>query len=183
MYSAEQKRCLLQIARDSIRQGLVTGQPLHPDLSSLPDELAAVRATFVTLHLQGRLRGCIGMLEACRPLAVDVAANAYDAAFRDPRFAPLRKKEAEDLQVSISALSPAEELRFTDEAGLLEQIRPGIDGLILQDGLHKGTFLPSVWEQLPDKAMFLSHLKMKAGLPATHWSDSVRVFRYTTEHF
>lgn len=182
MYSIEQQQLLLQIARDSIHEGIINQKPQYPDLSSLPEELSAERATFVTLMLHGRLRGCIGMLGACRPLAMDVAANAYAAACRDPRFQPVRKHEFKDLQISISVLSPAEEMHFKNEADLLDQIRPGIDGLILQEGHLKGTFLPSVWEQLPEKDLFLSHLKMKAGLPAVYWSDTLRVFRYSTEY-
>lgn len=123
------------------------------------------------------------MLEACRPLAEDVAANAAAAAFADPRFPPLTKNEFEKLEIHISVLSPPEELSFSSEEDVLNQIRPGIDGLILQDGFYRGTFLPSVWEELPEKKDFWMHLKLKAGLPVTYWSDTVRVFRYTTEYF
>jgi AmmeMemoRadiSam system protein A len=123
------------------------------------------------------------MLEACRPLAEDVAENACAAAFEDPRFEPLTKKEFEKLEIHISVLSPPEELIFSSKENLLSQIRPGTDGLILQDGFRRGTFLPSVWEELPSKELFLAHLKQKAGLPADYWSDTLRVFRYTTEYF
>ena len=122
------------------------------------------------------------MLEACRPLAEDVAENAVSAAFRDPRFPPLSHEEFDDLKISISVLSPPEEMTFSSEADLKEKIRPGIDGLILQEGFQKGTFLPSVWEELPETEMFFEHLKMKAGLPAGYWSDTLRVFRYTAEY-
>jgi AmmeMemoRadiSam system protein A len=149
----------------------------------IPDTLMEKRATFVTLTIGGRLRGCIGMLEACRPLAEDVAANACAAAFEDPRFPPLTKKEFEKLEIHISVLSPPEELAFSSEADVLNQIRPGIDGLILQEGFRRGTFLPSVWEELPTKELFWAHLKLKAGLPANYWSKTLRVFRYTTEYF
>ncbi len=141
------------------------------------------RATFVTLTIGGQLRGCIGMLEACRPLAEDVANNAYAAAFEDPRFPPLTKKEFEKLEIHISVLSPPEEMLFSSEEDLLRQIRPGIDGLILQEGFRRGTFLPSVWGELPEKELFWAHLKLKAGLSAAYWADTVRVFRYTTEYF
>ena len=116
-------------------------------------------------------------------LAKDVAENAVAAAFHDPRFEPLSIEEAEKLEIHISVLSPPEELNFSSEADLLEQIRPGVDGLILQAGGRRGTFLPSVWEELPEKEMFLMYLKMKAGLPTDYWSDSLRVFRYTAEYF
>jgi len=151
--------------------------------ADVPDELLEERATFVTLTLNGQLRGCIGMLEACRPLAEDVAENAVSAAFRDPRFPPLSRDEFEDLKISISVLSPPEEMTFSSEEDLKEKIRPGIDGLILQEGFQKGTFLPSVWEELPETELFFEHLKLKAGLPAGYWSDTLRVFRYTADYF
>jgi len=187
----EHQKLLLQIAHDaifskirrSLGEGGQTFQTLEkkfPMLGSFP-ELKEKRATFVTLTLNGNLRGCIGMLEACRPLAEDVAENAVSAAFRDPRFPPLTADEFENLEIHISVLSPPEEMAFSSEADVLAQIRPGIDGLILQEGFQKGTFLPSVWEELPETEMFFEHLKLKAGLPAGYWSDTLRVFRYTAE--
>jgi AmmeMemoRadiSam system protein A len=189
----EHQDLLLEIARDAIFQCLETGRPgghgvfqsleeKFPTLGNIP-ELQEKRATFVTLTINGDLRGCIGMLEACRPLAEDVAANACAAAFEDPRFEPLSQKELERTDIHISVLSAPEELEFSSEADLLAQIRPGVDGLILQDGCRRGTFLPSVWEELPDQDLFLMHLKMKAGLPNTYWSDTLRIFRYTAEYF
>jgi AmmeMemoRadiSam system protein A len=180
---ARERQLLFQIARNAISRGLETGGKYSFKTESLPDELKEKRATFVTLTIGGELRGCIGMLEACRPLAEDVAENAQAAAFGDPRFPPLAPKEFEQLEIRISVLSPPEELTFSSEEDLLNQIRPGIDGLILQDGFHRGTFLPSVWQELPEKELFWVHLKRKAGLPANYWSDTVRVFRYTTECF
>jgi len=187
----EHQQLLLTIAHDAIfskiRRSLGEGgQTLKkkvPTIGKLPAELMEKRATFVTLTIGGHLRGCIGMLEACRPLAEDVAANARAAAFEDPRFEPLTKKEFEKLEIHISVLSPPEELTFLSEEDVLSQIRLGIDGLILQDGFRRGTFLPSVWEELPSKELFWAHLKRKAGLPADYWSDTLRVFRYTTEYF
>lgn len=178
-----QKSQLLAIARESIAHGLETGRPLRIDLPRYPVELTVQRATFVTLERHGQLRGCIGMLEAMRPLVEDVAENAFAAAFRDPRFPPLQANEQHDLELHISILSPAEPIYFTSEANLIAQLQPGIDGLILQDGHHRGTFLPSVWEQLPDAPSFLRHLKQKAGLPANYWSDTLQVARYSTEMF
>lgn len=183
----EFQQLLIAIAREAIlqtlekRAGKVTAFGTLPE--ELPEELKEKRATFVTLTIGGRLRGCIGTLEAVRPLAEDVAANARSAAFDDPRFPPLTKAEFEKLEIHISVLSPPEEINFSSEEDLLSKIRPGIDGLILQDGFRRGTFLPSVWDELPDKRDFWEHLKLKAGLPADHWSDTVRVFRYTTEYF
>ena len=181
MYSTEQQQLLLDIARGSIAHGLAKKSPAKPP-RGLPAELKERRATFVTLQIGGRLRGCIGMLEACRPLAEDVAENAFAAAFRDPRFPPLSEIEFNDLEISISVLSPPEEMTFSSEEDLLAQIRPGIDGLILEEGVRKGTFLPSVWEQLPKKEAFLEHLKLKAGLSSGYWSDTLRIFRYITEY-
>ena len=182
----EHQNLLLQVARDAIFQGLgpaASGRSaVFQGLENIP-ELQEERATFVTLTLGGNLRGCIGMLEACRPLAEDVAANAHAAAFEDPRFNPLSKEEFENLEIHISVLSPPEEMQFSSEEELLAQIRPGVDGLILQEGGRRGTFLPSVWEELPGAELFLMHLKMKAGLSNTYWSDTLRVFRYTAEYF
>jgi len=177
------KRLLIQLAKDSIKHGLETGQPLKVKLQDYPPELTVDRATFVTLERQGQLRGCIGMLEAVRSLVEDIAENAFSAAFRDPRFPPLTADELTDLDLHISVLSPAEAMSFTSEQDLVSKIQPGIDGLILQEGYRRGTFLPSVWEQLPDPQQFLSHLKQKAGLPPDYWSDSVKISRYKTEMF
>lgn len=182
----DHQNLLLKLARESICQTLepkASGfDSLFQDLENIP-EFKEERATFVTLTINGALRGCIGMLEACRPLIEDVAENAKSAAFHDPRFPPLSRKEFEKIDIHISVLSPPEEITFSSEADLLECMRPGIDGLILQEGGRRGTFLPCVWEELPGKEEFLMHLKMKAGLPAGYWSDSLRVFRYTAEYF
>jgi len=177
----EYQNLLLKVARDAISSGLVGDE--SAGFGEVPAELMEERATFVTLEIGGRLRGCIGMLEACRPLAEDVEHNARAAAFKDARFPPVSYKEVDSLEIHISVLSPPEEIVFSSEADLLSQIRPGIDGLILQEGYQRGTFLPSVWEELSGKESFLAHLKMKAGLPDTYWSDTLQVFRYTTDYF
>jgi len=183
MLTAEHRETLLEVAEASIREGLHTGHalPLHPE--EYPAELRAVRATFVTLHKAGELRGCIGSLEAYQPLVANVAHNAYAAAFSDPRFPPLAAEEYPLLTLDIAILSPPEPLAFSSEQELLRQLRPGIDGLILEERNHRGTFLPSVWETLPTPEAFLRQLKMKAWLPPEHWSDTLRVSRYTTESF
>lgn len=180
---SRERAILLAVARDSILAGLDAGEPLAVVPEHYPEPLRPHRASFVTLELEGRLRGCIGTLEACRPLVADVAEHAWAAAFRDPRFTPLRRTEYPLLQLHLSILSPSEPLCFASEAELLARLRPGVDGLILSLGRHRGTFLPAVWEQLPDPADFWKHLKLKAGLPADYWSDQVRVERYTTESF
>ncbi len=182
-YNREQRREMLEIAAQSIRYGLQYDAPPRIDISGLDPALQAPRASFVTLKEQGRLRGCIGSLVAYRPLALDVNDNAFNAAFRDPRFPPLSADELPLIDIHISVLSPPEPMHFVDEADLLAQIRPGVDGLILEDRGQRGTFLPSVWEELPDPVEFLRHLKLKAGLPPDWWSDTLKVERYTTEEF
>jgi AmmeMemoRadiSam system protein A len=181
--AAEHRATLLDLARRSIAHGLDRGQPLPLDPTDYPEPLRTRLAAFVTLNLGGELRGCIGHLEAIQALALDVTENAFAAAFRDPRFPPLSRREFPDLSIHISVLSPPEPMTFSSEADLLAQIRPGIDGLILSDGQARGTFLPSVWESLPRASDFLNHLKRKAGLPAGYWSDRIQVARYTTESF
>ncbi|WP_295587378.1 AmmeMemoRadiSam system protein A [uncultured Lamprocystis sp.] len=177
------RRLLLEVAWESIRHGLAVGAPLQPNPAAYPDVLRAPRAAFVTLHHHGALRGCIGHLEASQPLVLDVADNAFAAAFRDPRFGRLEPWELQNLELDCSVLTPAEPMVFEDEPDLLRQLRPGIDGLILEDGWARGTFLPAVWESLPEPRQFLNELKRKAGLPAHHWSKTLKVSRYRTESF
>lgn len=178
-----QKAELLKLARASIQEGLKSGRPLRIDLQQYDPAITLNRASFVTLERGGQLRGCIGMLEAVRPLVEDIAENAFAAAFRDPRFPPLSETEYADLDLHISILSPAEAIDFVSEPDLIAQLQPGVDGLILREGYRRGTFLPSVWEQLPDPLQFLRHLKQKAGLPADYWSETLKIFRYRTEMF
>ncbi len=177
----ENRQTLLKIARQSIENGYKTGYPLSVNLRDFPAELIQPRATFVTLEKNHQLRGCIGMLEAVFPLVEDVSENAFSAAYKDPRFPPVQKSELAILEIHISVLSKPEPINFSSEQDLLTKVRSQVDGLILQDAGHKGTFLPSVWESLPDKQQFLRHLKNKAGLPADYWSDTLKVSRYTTE--
>ncbi len=175
---------MLRLARDSIAHGLRSGAPLRIDPRDYPEHLRARRACFVTLTRGGQLRGCIGHLEPVQTLIEDVAENAFSAAFRDPRFPPLQPNEFEEIRIEISVLGEPTPMAFTSEQDLVRQIRPGVDGLILEGPMgHRGTFLPSVWESLPDPRQFLAHLKLKAGLPADYWDDRMRVLRYTTEAF
>lgn len=174
-----QKQQLLRLAWDAIDHGLQTGRVLKPALDDAV--LQQPGASFVTLNLHGELRGCIGSLQAHQPLADDVARNAFNAAFQDPRFPPLDRSERDALTLHISILSPSQPIHFTSEADLLRQLRPGIDGLILTDGHRRGTFLPQVWKSLPQPADFLSHLKRKAGLPPDYWSPTLQVERYTVD--
>lgn len=175
------RRHLYDIARASIRHGLTHHNERAVDLSDLPPALQELGATFVTLHIDDTLRGCIGTLEAFRPLAQDVSENAFAAAFRDSRFTPLRANEEHNLRIHISLLHPPTLLRCENEASLLQALRPGVDGLILRDGRHLATFLPSVWTQLPQPVEFLHQLKVKAGLAKSHWSTTLRFERYEVE--
>ncbi len=179
-YSADECDTLLRVARESIVHGASTGRELTVDTPHFTDALRAPRATFVTLTARDALRGCIGALEAVRPLVGDVAHNAFAAAFCDPRFAPVSGGEVKQLHIHISILTPPEPFPVTSARDLLERLRPGIDGLILEEGWKHATFLPSVWESLPDPRTFVAHLKRKAGLDADYWSDRLRFKRYTT---
>ncbi len=181
LLSTADRHTLLTLATQAIDQGLHTGHPPALDSTTCPSALQAWRASFVTLTLHDALRGCIGSLEACRPLAHDVSDNAYAAAFRDPRFNPLTTTERAELHLHISILQPPHVLTVPNEATLCARLRPGIDGLILEDRAHRATFLPSVWSSLPDPAQFIQALKRKAGLPADYWSDTLHIASYTVE--
>jgi len=173
---------LLEIADQSIRYGLANARPMALDLKAEPASLQAPGASFVTLKSAAKqLRGCIGSPTAHQPLALDVAGNAYKAAFGDPRFNAVTSGEYETLHLSISVLSPQAPMHFRDEADLLAQLRPGIDGLVIADGGRRALFLPSVWEQLPDPQQFLTHLKHKAGLGLQHWSADFKANRFIAE--
>jgi len=165
---------LLSIARNAINKNFGreahTVTP-HPMLSQLG-------ATFVTLTQNSQLRGCIGSLEAYRPLATDVAENAVAAAFRDSRFTPLKQDQLGLIRVEVSLLEPPETLEFLDETDAIARLCPGIDGLILTHGSRRATFLPQVWESLPDPQRFMAQLKLKAGLPANFWDEEITLARY-----
>ncbi len=179
--SREDRKLLIRVAQASVGHGLSHRAPLPVDLAQIPPALQQVRATFVTLHIGDDLRGCIGTLEARRPLAADVAENAFAAAFRDHRFKPVTEVEYYLLHFHISILQPAEAMTVTSENDLLQQLRPGIDGLIMQEAARRATFLPDVWHSVREPRSFLAHLKQKAGLPTDYWSPGLRFWRYTTE--
>lgn len=180
----EEEHILLRnLAYQSVEYGLQHGRHLPVDITRYPRPLREPGASFVTLKKHGELRGCIGSLEAHRPLAEDVAHNAYAAAFLDPRFPPLTDHELADVDFHLSILTAPVPMSFNSEADLLRQLQPGIDGLVLEDGTHRGTFLPSVWESLSDATQFFQQLKRKAGLPTDYWSSTLTVARYTCESF
>lgn len=178
-FTADQQQCLLEIATASIGHGVDNGRPLNIDAAQYAEPLRAHRASFVTLQKDRSLRGCIGNLEASRALIEDVAENAYSAAFRDPRFLPVTRSELPRLDIHISILSQPEVMIFTDERHLLAQMRPGVDGLIIEVNGRRGTFLPSVWDTLPESSSFLRQLKQKIGLAEDFWSSELQVWRYT----
>ena len=175
--AADPGPALLVRARNAIAAHLkqpTRAEPAHPVLNQSG-------ATFVTLTQNGALRGCIGSLEAHRALDQDVRANAVAAAFRDPRFPPLTLAELPRTRVEVSLLTAPQPMSFSDEADALRQLRPNVDGIIFSAGQKRSTFLPQVWEQLPDPRQFLAHLKQKAGLPADYWSPEVHLQRYEVQ--
>lgn len=184
MQHTEHGAALLALARRAIEEAILPkphGKPeaSHEKATEDQDGLQAWGASFVTLTQNGQLRGCIGTPEAWRPLKEDVAANAVAAALRDPRFTPLQAREWPQTRVEVSVLSSLEPMAFDNEAQALAQLRPGVDGLVLTCGRHRATFLPQVWEQLPDPALFLAQLKRKAGLSTHFWSPDLRLERFT----
>lgn len=170
---------LLPIARASIASQL---GKTHAADESAP-WLRAQGASFITLNLAKKLRGCIGSLQAHRPLLDDVKANALAAAFKDPRFKPLTTAEYENIEVEISLLSALSTMNFSDEASALAQLTPHVHGLIFEYGHHRSTFLPQVWDTFADPVMFLAHLKQKAGLPPNFWEPGVKLHTYTVAKF
>jgi AmmeMemoRadiSam system protein A len=169
------------VARESIEHGLAHECPLTVDPEQFSPQLREPGACFVTLRRSGHLRGCVGSLEATRPLVADVAYNAFASAFRDSRFRPLTREEAVDLEIHLAILTAPEPLPCETQADLLAELKPGIDGLILQDGPYRATFLPAVWESLEEPERFLAELKRKAGLSPDHWSGSIRFQRYRAQ--
>ncbi len=181
--STTDRGALLQVARDSIAHGLRTGRPLGVESSDYPLRLRERRAVFVTLRRERALRGCVGELEPSRELVAGVAHHGFAAAFLDPRFRPVQSEELAALAIHVSVLSPLEEIGFASEADLVAKLRPGEDGLLLEDAAHRATFLPAVWESLHEPWRFLRELKRKAGLPEHHWSPHLRAWRYGVEEF
>ncbi len=178
---AKDKKALLDLAHQAIRHGLSCGDRLPLAMEDYSAGLRSNGASFVTLKTDDALRGCIGSLESERPLAADVANNAYAAAFRDPRFQPLTSHEYSRLAVSISVLSPARPMACETEEELIAALRPGVDGLILTEGhTQRATFLPAVWQSISQPREFVIQLKLKAGLGPRYWSNTLRFMRYTT---
>jgi uncharacterized protein len=180
--TSAEKENLLKLARRSLEAKL-RGEELPP-LNMETPPLQADGATFVTLTKKGRLRGCIGTLEAYRPLAEDVQEHAIAAALQDPRFPPLEADELEEVEIEISRLTAPVPLEYENADDLLAKLRPGIDGVILKDSFRRATYLPQVWDQLPDAEEFLNHLCQKMGLPENAWRyKKLDVLIYQVEEF
>lgn len=176
-----QGQMLLKLARKVLEQKLKRGT-----LPDKPDDavFSAKAATFVTLKIAGKLRGCIGTLEAVDPLWESVCRNTINAAFYDYRFSPLTREELSIVRLDVSILSQAKPLEYEEAAGLAAKLRPGIDGVILREGVRSATFLPQVWQQLPTPEQFLGHLCLKAGLPQDAWRQGrVEIHTYQVQDF
>lgn len=171
----------MRMAAAAIEVRLAKSGMREPAIEGLPVELLAKRASFVTLTIEGGLRGCCGTLEPTRALALDVWRNAQVSAFDDPRFAPLEAREWSRVDLEISVLSPLERLDVASEAELLRSLVPGAHGLLIAWRGTRATFLPKVWGHLREPPDFLGRLKEKAGWPADFWAADVEAWRYETE--
>lgn len=174
---------LRKLARDAIKYGLMHQAVMTVELETMPSSVQLPGASFVTLFFKGSLRGCIGSIEAHRPLAQDIASNAYAAAFRDHRFEPVNEQIVDDLTLHIAVLTTPERIDCQTEQQLINQLQPGCDGVIIEDDTHRATFLPAVWDSLPNPERFITELKRKAGLQPGYWSETLRCYRYRTERF
>lgn len=177
-YSEAEQQVLLNLARNTVARGVQGLKPERPASESIPAALEQSRACFVTLKIDGHLRGCIGNLEADSALADAVLRNSYLAAFSDERFEPVSEAELDKLQYEISVLTPMVPLPVSSESDLLTKIRPFVDGLVFEAEGRRATFLPSVWEQLRQPELFLRQLRLKAGLAPDYWSDAVQCWTY-----
>jgi AmmeMemoRadiSam system protein A len=179
----EDRAALLKLARSCIEAELIKGVKVIRPEKKTPG-LKENRGCFVTLHKNGTLRGCIGTIEPINPLVISVEENALNAAFRDPRFASLEEKELKYINIEVSVLTVPQELSFIDKDDLKSKLQKGVHGVILSSGRHKATFLPQVWEQLPEVENFLEHLCIKAGMGKDCWKNkTTRVQTYETEFF
>ena len=177
------RKSLLLLARSVIEAELITGAKIkRPDHRSAA--LKENRGCFVTLHKNKILRGCIGTIEPVRSLALNVEENAINAAFKDPRFPPLKSDELSAIDIEISVLTVPKVLEFTDGEDLKKKLIPGVHGVILSREWHRAIYLPQVWEQLPQKESFLEHLCLKAGMEGACWKDpETQVKIYQAEYF
>lgn len=174
---------LFGVAEAALDHGLTYGRPPRIDPEAHPAPLRAERAAFVTLRsADGDLRGCIGSLEAERPLVAEIARNAFAAAFRDPRFPPLTPAERSGVTCELSVLTPLERVVFDTESELIDMLEPGRDGVLIVAGERRGTLLPQVWRELPEPEAFWHGVKHKAGMADAGLPPDAAVYRYRTEH-
>jgi AmmeMemoRadiSam system protein A len=182
--SSQDRKTLLKLAREAITRAAHGREPPAIDSSALAEDLQRDGASFVTLTKHEQLRGCIGSLEARRSLASDVRENAVAAATSDPRFPPVRPEELDALHIEVSVLSSPQPLSYDGPDDLIAKLRPGVDGVVIERGWNRATFLPQVWEKLPDPHEFLEHLCMKAYLPSDSYRrPGLHVFTYQVEKF
>ncbi len=180
----EEGQYLISVARKTIENNLFKCKDEVSGEAASSAKMKEQRGTFVTLTIDGRLRGCIGHITPQESVLDGVKVNALNAAFRDPRFSPLSKKEWEKVEVEVSILTEPKPLAYSDGGDLLNKLRSGVDGVIIKKGFHQATFLPQVWEQLPDKNQFLAHLCMKAGLDSDAWrKEKLEVSLYQVQAF
>ena len=182
--TSEERKKLLELARQALVES-VQGKKLQPlDVDNLPPRLREPGATFITLTKHGELRGCVGALEAYQPLAEDVREHAVAAAFKDYRFPPVEPSELAEIEIEVSRLTQPRPLEYEHQEELIKLLRPNVDGVILRDGIRRATFLPQVWEKIPDPAVFLSHLCQKMGADPYLWRfKKLQVLIYQVEMF
>ncbi|GAB4488135.1 MAG: hypothetical protein Fur0016_04670 [Anaerolineales bacterium] len=180
----EEKGILLRLAREALQRGVRGEEIPPPDPAALTPALRSEGASFVTLTVHGQLRGCIGALEPYQSLAEDVQEHAVAAALHDPRFPPVTPVELPHIHIEISRLTRPQPLPYADADDLLAKLNPALDGVILRDGYRRATFLPQVWEQLPEKEIFLNHLCQKMGASPDLWRKKhLQVETYRVEQF
>jgi AmmeMemoRadiSam system protein A len=176
----DEKTQLLTLARSSIVCHLISGKELIVNTDDFPPSFQQDAACCVTLTLKNKLRGSIGTSYAQRPLVLDIIHNAYSAAFDDPRYNPVKKEDIHDIKIDISVLTTPTPISFLNEEDLLDKLQGTTDGIILQEGVHKATFLPSAWKAFSNPSEFIAALKVQAGLNAGYWSDNIVISRYQT---
>jgi len=182
--SPEDRETLLKLAREAITRAAQKLDPPPVNLSEVSEDLRRDGASFVTLNKRGGLRGCVGSLEPRRALVLDVRENAVNAAMSDPRFPSVRPEELDDLQIEISVLSVPQPLDYSDPNDLIAKLRPGVDGVVIERGWNRATFLPQVWEKLPEPEQFLERLCIKAYLPSdSYLRPGLDVYVYQVEEF
>ncbi|HUU39314.1 MAG TPA: AmmeMemoRadiSam system protein A [Desulfatiglandales bacterium] len=182
--SEDEGKDLLKVARETIKSKLFTSEEPRIDWENMPDIYKHELGTFVTITIKDNLRGCIGHIIPRETLIEGIMENAVNAAFRDPRFSPLTKEEFEKIEIEVSVLTRPKELSYADAEDLLKKLRQEVDGVIIKKGFHEATFLPQVWEQLPDKEEFLMHLCLKAGLFPKAWqTEKLQVSTYQVQAF